>query len=370
MANKSWILLLFVSLSFFACDDDTPDVPDDNFDRTALLTNWADNIIIPGYTDIAQGSKSMVQAAEAFQADPQPQTLNDLRDAWWKVYLVWQRVSMFEIGKAEELGLRDNLNIYPVDTEGVLENISQGNYNLELPSQRDRQGFPAMDFLLYGIANGDAEILEAYTTGDNAEELGIYLIAVVTRIDELLDVVLADWTSGYRDEFIDNNGNSATASVDKLVNDYLFYYEKALRAGKVGIPAGVFSGSPLSTHVELPYRAEGDQTLLLEALDYTQRFFNGKDYTSQQEGVSLKSYLNELDAQKDGTLLSELINAQFESARAKISQLESDFAKQIEMDNTKMLEAYDELQKNVVLLKVDMLQALNINIDYVDADGD
>ncbi len=35
-----------------------------------------------------------------------------------------------------------------------------------------------------------------------------------------------------------------------------------------------------------------------------------------------------------------------------------------------MLTAYDELQKAVVLLKVDMLQALNIQVDFVDADGD
>ena len=35
-----------------------------------------------------------------------------------------------------------------------------------------------------------------------------------------------------------------------------------------------------------------------------------------------------------------------------------------------MLEAYDKIQAAVVLMKVDMLQALNINVDYVDADGD
>ena len=35
-----------------------------------------------------------------------------------------------------------------------------------------------------------------------------------------------------------------------------------------------------------------------------------------------------------------------------------------------MTKSYDELQKAVVLLKVDMLQAFSINIDYVDADGD
>ena len=36
----------------------------------------------------------------------------------------------------------------------------------------------------------------------------------------------------------------------------------------------------------------------------------------------------------------------------------------------KMLEAFDALQSAVVLLKTDMLSNLNINVDYVDADGD
>jgi hypothetical protein len=35
-----------------------------------------------------------------------------------------------------------------------------------------------------------------------------------------------------------------------------------------------------------------------------------------------------------------------------------------------MTDTYDELQRVTVLLKVDMLQTLNISVDYVDADGD
>jgi hypothetical protein len=54
----------------------------------------------------------------------------------------------------------------------------------------------------------------------------------------------------------------------------------------------------------------------------------------------------------------------------QIETLENSFATQIDTDNTAMTMAYDELQKAVVLLKVDMLQAFNVSVDYVDADGD
>ena len=35
-----------------------------------------------------------------------------------------------------------------------------------------------------------------------------------------------------------------------------------------------------------------------------------------------------------------------------------------------MLETYDLMQKNIIFMKVDMLQLFDIKVDYVDADGD
>ena len=68
--------------------------------------------------------------------------------------------------------------------------------------------------------------------------------------------------------------------------------------------------------------------------------------------------------------LVNLINNQLDEARAKISILDDNYFDQINNDNTKMTQAYDALQKVVVLIKIDMLQAFNISVDYVDADGD
>ena len=53
-----------------------------------------------------------------------------------------------------------------------------------------------------------------------------------------------------------------------------------------------------------------------------------------------------------------------------VALLADDFTEQITADNSVMLDTYDQLQINVINLKVDMLQKLNINVDYVDADGD
>ena len=64
------------------------------------------------------------------------------------------------------------------------------------------------------------------------------------------------------------------------------------------------------------------------------------------------------------------INEQLEKIKAQLGELNNDFSIQVNQDNLTMLTTYDVIQKNVVLLKVDMLQKLNISVDYADADGD
>ncbi|MFK7934142.1 MAG: imelysin family protein [Saprospiraceae bacterium] len=368
-------LFLFSFLFLFACGEDpidpgTNNPTSDTFDRQQMLTDWADNNIIPAYEDFAEHTQSMREAAEALVAEPSEANYSDLAVAWGLAYEVWQRVSMFEIGKAEELSYRNKMNIYPADVETIEENIVTGSYNLELPSTIDEQGFPALDYLLFGVKESHDATRDFYTTSE-AESYRNYILMLVERMDEMTDEILADWQQNFRTTFIENDGNSVTASVDKMVNDFIFYYEKALRAGKVGIPAGVFSGDPLSDRVEALYLDTYSKELFFTALDATQRFFNGIPYNNgSATGESLRTYLETLGTEKDGQNLADVIDAQFEAAKAEASKLDNSFRQQVETDNIAMLTVFDALQLNVVNLKVDMLQALNINVDYVDADGD
>jgi hypothetical protein len=182
----------------------------------------------------------------------------------------------------------------------------------------------------------------------------------------ITEIVLNDWTTAYRDEFIASTENSASSAVNKFVNDFIYYFEKGLRANKIGIPAGNFSSTPLPHTVEGYYVRETSKDLTLEALNAFQNLFNGTHYNTNDSGVGFKDYLNYLDRND----LVNLINNQLDEARAKISILDDNYFDQINNDNTKMTQAYDALQTVVVLIKVDMLQAFNISVDYVDADGD
>ena len=369
--KKLFFFLLLTSV--FACggdEGDQPKTPEDNFDRQAMLSHWADNIIIPAYTFFAQKTSDLKSAGEDFANDPSAANYDVLVTKWELAYGEFQAVFMFEIGKAEELRFTNNLNIYPTDVVGLTDNVLNGGYNLELPSQIAMQGFPALDYLLFGVAEGTDAVLDFYENDTNAAKYLEYLNVLTTRIDNLTQAVLTDWNDGFRNDFVENSGNSALASVDKLTNDFIFYYEKHLRAGKIGIPAGVFSGDPLSENVEAFYRKDLSRILFNRALDAVQNFFNGVPYDGGTEGESMKTYIQYLDVMKNGKSLADVINNQFREARSAAHELSENLAQQVETDNMKMLATYDQLQLNVVHIKVDMLQAFNINVDYVDADGD
>ncbi|WP_116770749.1 imelysin family protein [Maribacter litoralis] len=375
---KKIIGILCVLALVWACSNDSETdegvivdpVDEVSFERSAMLINWADNIIIPSYEAFTGDLETLLNSFDTFKAEVNESNLIALRASWLNAYKTWQHVEMFEIGPAESVGFQLNMNIYPTDNEKIDGFIVDGSYDLSLSSNRSAKGFPALDYLLNGLGENDAEILGFYN-GENKEAYLKYTEDVLLDMQALTETVVSDWTNGYRDTFVANDGVSSTASVDRMVNDYIFYYEKYLRAGKMGIPLGVFSGSTLPRNVEAYFDGSISNDLFLEGLAAVQDFFNGKHYNSSTQGESLASYLDALNTVKNEEDLSTLINDQMNTAKSMVVDL-SAFRAEIEDNNppTNMLLAYDEVQKAVPMLKVDMVSAMSISIDFVDADGD
>ena len=337
------------------------------FDRKALLTNWANNIIIPLYENFNTNLTVLSDEITKFNETPNLDNLKLVREKWLDTYKSWQHVEMFNIGKAEETYFQSKMNVYPSDKERIERNLTNETYNLDNPNNNDAQGFPALDYMLYGTDESDEKIIDKYLLEN--KKYNTYLSSLIDKMVSNTSVVVNDWNQN-KDTYINSTENTSTSSINKITNDFIYYYEKLFRANKIGIPAGVFSGSKLPDRVEGYYSKIYSKDLALEAMSAIENFFVGKKYNSDEKGESLESYLNFLNSEKNGTSLSKSITDQFKIAKETIDKLNNDFASQVNEDNNKMLVAYDEIQKGVVFMKTDMLQSLSISVDYVDADGD
>ena len=370
---KNIILGCFSLLFLIACSSDSSskETNNDNFNRTELLTNWADNIIIPRYENYQAKVALLDTKVSAFVSTPDQTNLNEVRNAWLEAYKAYQYVGMFSIGKAETINFNSATNIYPTNQAGIQANITNGGYNFDLLSQYDKQGLPAMDYMINGLANTDTEIIAFYETNADAIKYKQYLTDLVNQLKVNIDVVVTDWNGTYRNTFISSNGNSISSSTNKIVNSFIKYYERDIRSGKVGIPAGISStGVQYPEKVEAYYKNDISKILLNESLIASKDFFNGKHFNSTIEGPSLKTYIDYLKTIKSIQDISGAINNQFEVISTKNNVLSDSFTAQVNSNNTAMIESYDAMNQNVIYFKLDMMQAMNITVDYVDNDGD
>ncbi len=374
--KKKALGIFTICLFVFACSsdstDDSPDPIGTDFERSELLVNWADNIIVPGYQAFDTSLEELQNAFDIFNTTTDEVNLLTFRQAWLDAYLIWQRVSMFDIGPAENADYRLNMNIFPTDVTLIENNVIQGNADLSLPSNRDAKGFPALDYLISGSGDTDTDILARFNDAAEGLQLFAYTEALINDMIAFTSGVLTEWTGSFRDAFVANNGSSVNASVDRLVNDYIFYYEFPLRRAKVGLPAGAFGNVPTDELLEAFYIG-GDisNELTIQALEAVQDFFNGISFNGNSNGIGLDDYLNALDAENnDGISLATIINNQYNAATNIVEGLSS-FQEELEVNPpVDLLLAVEELNRVIPLIKTDMLSFLNINVDFQDNDGD
>ena len=371
---KTFISISILSIFIIACssssDDEQSTIPE--FDRSAVLKNYADNIIIPRLNNFRSSVDYLKESVDAYVDSPDITTYTELHNSWLEAYINWQYVEMFNIGKAEEIMFFSKTNTYPVNEGRIKENINSEKTDLSNPNDWSCQGFPGLDYMIHGIADSENEIINQYIQNPLN---GKYLKVVINELNDNTDLVLNDWNT-YRNTFVNSVENTATSAFNMLTNDFVYYFEKGLRTNKIGIPSGVFSNNPLSNKVEAYYSSKNgiedvSRDLIENALNAVDLVFQGKSSNQSPVGPSFKTYLDFIKANNvSADDIGSIVVNKIQTANQKILDLNKNFINQVENDNGKMLAAFDALQTIVVNLKTDMLSLFNVAVDYTDADGD
>ena len=364
------ILSIFIISCSSSSDDEQSTIPE--FDRSAVLKNYADNIIIPRLNNFRSSVDYLKESVDAYVDSPDITTYTELHNSWLEAYINWQYVEMFNIGKAEEIMFFSKTNTYPVNEGRIQENINNQKTDLSNPNDWSCQGFPGLDYMIHGIANTENEIINQYIQNPLN---GKYLKVVINELNDNTDLVLNDWNT-YRNTFVNSVENTATSAFNMLTNDFVYYFEKGLRTNKIGIPSGVFSNNPLSNKVEAYYSSKNgiedvSRDLIENALNAVDLVFQGKSSNQSPVGPSFRTYLDFIKANNvSADDIGSIVVNKIQTANQKILDLNKNFINQVENDNGKMLAAFDALQTIVVNLKTDMLSLFNVAVDYTDADGD
>lgn len=370
---KNVLLLVFLLASMiFGCkcndkknkDDENPK-PD--FNRTELLTNIADNIVMPAYDSLNSCITLYETALNNFKAVSDSANLETLRGKFKDLYNAWQYCSVFEVGPAEQELFRLSVNTFPADTVQIKSNIIAGVYDFSSAANVDAKGFPAIDYLLYAYAS-ISPVIVSLTSDAYAAARKKYLDDCFLEIKTKFITVKNTWQSSYRSTFINAAGTDIGSSLGILVNQ-ICYEMDFIKNAKFGIPLGKKTlGTPLPASCEAYYSGISVQ-LAVSALKNLENVYLGRSLNGA-DGIGLDDYLDHLEAQYNGITLNSAIKGQFSTTINSVAGLASPLSYSILNNPSSVDAAYLEIQKLLVLLKTDMTSALGVQITYQDNDGD
>jgi hypothetical protein len=363
-----FVIIMLIGVSFHSCDT-SPNLVNCDFDEKAMLTHYADQLIVPRLADLRISLVLMESSIQQFGESPSIGLLNEARIYFGAAYKQYQMCSPFAFGPGliDGVAFRERFNTFPANVNGIEANIQTASP--ASTALKSEVGFPAIDYLLFGqIGTSDNDLLALYTTDGNAANRLAYLEAVAGELKATATQIEAEWSS-YRPQFINNIGTADGTSIGMVVNEFNYDFE-TLKNFKFKIPLGKFNGGVVLPAQVEAYYAGGSVELASTQAETFKALFEGTGYNGS-DGPGLYEYLVCLEAQgNSGQLLADEISDQFDVIIDAIEAIPNPMSETLTNDKPVVDNAYLQMQMMVPKIKYEMTTALGVQINYQDNDGD
>ncbi|MGF1533583.1 MAG: imelysin family protein [Bernardetiaceae bacterium] len=356
----SFLLLSFVLL---ACGEDNEPNTSTNFDRRAMLEDVADDLIIPNFRTLQASVNQLSEATDAFTQASTEANLLALREAWKQAVIDHQHCSAFGFGPANLLlgPYAQVLGVFPVNESRLEELTQQPSFDLANSFERDIRGFYAVEYLIYGHNQSNSQIVSGFANQNRKN----YLRLIVSEIKTSMDGIVNEWTSTYRQEFIENSGTSAGSSISLYYNDFVKDYEN-LKNFKLELPAGLTAGqSGTDGRLVEAFYSGISRELVAEHFANSKNIWLGQS-RSGQASTGFEEYLLSVVGGPELVTQTKDAIGRIDNAISALPQ--GRLSDNIGSSEVRILR--DLLQDNTANFKSSMSSLLGISITFNSGDGD
>ena len=406
--NKRSAIVFTIGLSFIisACGEDSSSSSgtgystaienQTNFNENALITNLADNVIAPTFSEFQQLAANQVTAVNNYcQAEQNlANNLTDLssvsdaktaaQNSWQQAMSTWQQAEIMQIGPLldNESTLRNNIYSWPIVNHCAIDydvmffkndQVDGAPYDitLRLPS---RKSMVALEYLLFNQSLNSSCPTESPTGWDNLTDTEKTIIRcqfateVATDIANNANTIVNEWTV-YANELKQAGTNSTVFSNEheavNQLSDALFYIDSTTKDVKLAEPLGIFAnacGSQICPKaVESPYSMTSISHITNNLIGL-QRLLTGVT-SNNEDGLGFLDYLIDAgDAQAAETMQTNLTSA------INLSQsYDSSLAATLTADPEKATATHTEIKKVTDQLKTDFIKSLALELPQTSA---
>lgn len=305
--------------------------------RNQLLTNVADNVVVPALSDFQTKSNALSMSVALYASalrnnDPNTaQRLTEARQAWIAAMDSWQVLEILQIGPLGEPafvvgGEERRVDIYSyaensacrVDQELVRNGFNDLNFfQIALTAS---YGLDALEALLFiDGGDNDCSVTSAINTngtwqslagsGDLPQRRADYAERVATEISDNAQILFRKWDpqgDNFAGSFANAGGpGSAFSSAQQGINDVvtgLFYLDFTVKNRKLAAPSGIGLPTGIDLRkIESRFANRSKENILINLRVFQEVFLGNKP--GDPEGVGFDDLLTELGA---GSLATQM----------------------------------------------------------------
>ena len=369
------INLVVALLLLDACgkNDTVENTPDDlytSFDRKGMLTNQADNLIIPSFNHFLELTATLQASADNYTNSPTETSLEELQNEWKNTYLILKQCELFQFGAVDNGFYWSKLDFWPVREVSVNDFINENElFDSEILATKGStlKGMPVIEYLIFDNNTGNSKILNDFTIDEIASKRKSYLKGLCANLKGEAEKILAEWQVNYRFTYMNNDAQGISGSINLTVNNMIqtINYIKDMKVGK---PFGKKDGILYPEEVEAFYSNQSIAAIT-NNLNGFENLFLGKS-GSGNDGLGYDDFLNHLGAKSGDGMLSDGIKGQITDCRNKLADIEMPLQEAIVEQPEKVEAAYLSLKKLLILTQVDMVNNLGVTLTFTDNDGD
>jgi predicted lipoprotein len=185
-----------------------------------ILSDAANAVILPGYTDLSSKAAQLLAAVHTLNAATTDDNLAGCRSVWRSIRETWEQSEAWLIGPVESDDIDPRIDTWPVDfneLDAILNSNDSLNEAYVNNLEESLKGFHPIEYLLWGEGGNKSA---AQFTGRQKE----FLLALVQNLNTLCNDVKASWANGYAVNFATagSNGNvvypTARSAYEALVD--------------------------------------------------------------------------------------------------------------------------------------------------------
>lgn len=306
------------------------------FDDRQIVTDFADEVVVPTYALLAKRLGALDDAAHALAEDPTSETLDAARQAWVAARKPWEQSEGFLFGPVDTFGYDPAMDSWPVnvtDLDAVLDSTEAFTAKYVGSLQETQKGFHTIEYLIFGVDKAQAE--GALTARDIE-----YLTALTAELSGVGAALATSWTESkderpaYRDVF------AAAGETDSSAYPSLSAAVQEILGGMIGICDEVANGKladPYDAHDDTLVESQFSGNSLTDFQDNlrsVQNAYRGGVPGANTSGRGLADYVAEFEPDLDARVQREI-----EDAIDAIGAIPAPFGKAIVTSS-----AYDEIE--------------------------